>query len=1612
MAEVELQCPAILDDGDQCKYKTQKLQFDNAVQLLRLHKEIQHPERGDGHAISGGACRPEKMTRPKADLEMSETTWRDFTGQWERYKRSTKLGGQDLLDQLVLCCSDTLRLDLKSEKGEVLDTLSEAQLMSAMKKMAVRESNPMVHRNHVRSLKQGENEPIRNYVARLREAVMDCQFSVKCQAEMCDADVSYKEEMIRDQCVYGLQSNDTQAKILALGSKLLPLEDVVNKAEAEEQARLTQTKIAKPEAAPANANVAGVGVESKLAVDTQTRCKFCSQPGHGGNPEYKVRKAQCPAWGKNCLKCEGKNHFRSACKQKSSKEDSKVGTNSIRVDDSSSAQFSAMTSQVRGVEKNKEDKNWKLSHVEWDKELEHWREIKPKNMPKLNVNIRMLTQEHSVVHPNCYLLRPGWSDQKPGKIQNFVSHPDTGAQVTVAGLGLLQKLNLSRSALIPVSQSVSVANEAALQILGGLIIEVSVKRGEETLITKQLCYISKLVRGLFLSLAACKDLTLVHKLFPEPMGTAQANVNNIRVEKKSSTNISGDGGASSDSGTAPCGCPVRSLPPPLPSAMPFPGSEEGKLKEWILARYAASAFNCCTHQPLNKMSGPPLHFDVDQTVKPVARHVPGSVPLHWHQQVKEGLEADCRMGVLEKVPPNTPVEWLHRMVLTPKKDGSHRRTVDLSPLNKACKRHTHHTRSPYHLATSIPKNVKKTTMDAWNGFHSVPLDEESKPYTSFITPWGVFRYGMCPMGWLASTDAYSHRYDNIVKDFDEHVKCVDDVALWDETVEGNFWKTCRYLELCSTNGITFNPKKFHFAQDTVEYLGFEVTNDSVRPSPAMLDSVRKFPTPTNITGVRSFFGLINQVSYSFSMTETMAPFRALLKQSSRFYWDERLQDLFEKAKEEIVRKIEEGVKMFDVNRTTCLATDWSRSGVGFFMLQKYCECTELKPTCCKEGWQLVLAGSRFLRANEENWDPVEGEALAVVYALQKTKYFVLGCKQLIIATDHRPLLGIFNDRDLESVENPRLRKLKEKSLVFRFSMTHVPGRKHPGPDAMSRNPVHTDGLLEGMDTKVARQSLLAGLRTPAEDDEEEETEDPVKLQAEVGLSSYVCPFVANLGVSVQAVTWERVQYYAALDPSMRELIKLVEDGFPVNRDGVSDSVREYFKHRDSLSVCEGVVLYNWRVVVPRCLRREVLEGLHAGHQGVVQMKARAANSVFWPGIDAALQDVRDRCSTCNRIAPSQADEPAYTAPPPVYPFQQVCSDYFELDGATYVVMVDRYSGWPSVQYYARGAANSKALIDTLREWFTIFGVPEECASDGGSTYISEETQKFFKTWGVKHRKSSAYFPHSNTRAEIGVKSMKRLLRDNTGPKGTLNTDKFARAVMQYRNTPLQGVGLSPAQILFGRELRDTLPFAPGKSGIREEWRITADDRERALAKRHSLNLEKLNEHSKQLKPLQMGQTVLCQNQSGNYPKRWDRTATVIEAGPGPRQYLVRMDGSRRLSLRNRKFLRQCRAVADIPSVALDDDVTPTAGTPAQQAVPDIQQTQVVDVPGPNPREVPERERQVVQETPAVQLDTPVQPVGAQQEARGAQGGEGERRYPRRDRRQNVRLKDYQVEMDI
>ena len=86
-----------------------------------------------------------------------------------------------------------------------------------------------------------------------------------------------------------------------------------------------------------------------------------------------------------------------------------------------------------------------------------------------------------------------------------------------------------------------------------------------------------------------------------------------------------------------------------------------------------------------------------------------------------------------------------------------------------------------------------------------------------------------------------------------------------------------------------------------------------------------------------------------------------------------------------------------------------------------------------------MAGGRFTSPAESRYSPVEGECLAVADALHKAKYFVLGCPDLIIATDHKPLLGVFR-KPLADIQNPRLLSIAEKTLWFSFSLVHVPGR--------------------------------------------------------------------------------------------------------------------------------------------------------------------------------------------------------------------------------------------------------------------------------------------------------------------------------------------------------------------------------------------------------------------------------------------------------------------------------------------------------------------------------------------------------------------------------------------
>ncbi len=1209
--------------------------------------------------------------------------------------------------------------------------------------------------------------------------------------------------------------------------------------------------------------------------------------------------------------------------------------------------------------------------MEWEKKTGEFKKCPPAPSPKIRVKVELLTEVHKQFGVNC---------NGSFTAQSIDAIADTGCQTTTSGIGLLDRLGMSEHMLVPTKHRIVGITDTRLEIIGSVFVRIQFNGAE----ARQMIHVSRNSCGLYLSESACKQLGIVHRSFPhcstEAVYTAGGAVEEISKDE--------------------CKCIPRTDAPERPEKIPFPPTPENrdKLKDWLVTAFESSAFNTCTHQPLKCMTGEPMQVNFKEGAEPFRVHTPIPVAHHWSKAVKRDLERDVRLGIIERVPQGTPTDYCSRMVVAAKKDGEPRRTVDFQQLNKSTLRETHHTPTPFSVVSTTPTNTYKTVLDAWNGYHALPIAEDAKKAFTFITELGRFRYCRAPQGFHGSGDAYTRRFDDITAQVERVARIIDDSLLWDSEIETSFWHTFDYLKHCADNGIIFNVKKFVFAQRTCEFAGFEITPDGFRPPKRILDAIMTFPTPKSTTDMRSWFGLVNQVAYAFSQSSTMAPFRELLKKETKFYWDSELEKLFNESKEKIVTLIKDGVCAFEKNRVTCLSTDWSKVGIGFTLSQKHCKCKPddstktYSPNCGEGHWRLILAGSRFTKPAESRYAPIEGEALAVAYGLQQCRVFVLGSPNLIVAVDHKPLTKILNDRSLESIDNPRLLRIKEKTLPYSFEIIHVPGNSNMAPDATSRYP--TRSLYHKLSDQEEKKLPVTKTETTMPDISPKTSADVAKGEGvavddgdsdDEEIEQLVRSSAVHHGRGLPgSISWKDVDHESNLDDEVAELKNVMEQGFPATRNELPERLRVYHQMKEDLYLVENVIFRGKKMLIPKKLRERVLDGLHAAHQGVSGMKASARERLFWPGLDADIRQRRAQCVTCNENAPSQRDEPIILTPPPEMPFQQVASDWMELGNHNYIIYADRYSGWTEVSDVPNKTAST--LKKNMLGWFRTYGAPEEISSDGGPPYNSVDYDDFLREWGVKKRLSSAYYPQSNGRAEVAVKTMKRALRGSVNPRtGSLDTDAAARAIMTHRNTPNQDTGISPAEMLFGCKLRDHLPNQ--FRSVRKEWK----DVQRAKEDAHAIRSAKLSTNAKELAPLKKGDTVAVQNQTGNKPGKWSNTGEIMEVRPN-RQYQVKMDGSRRVTLRNRKFLRRVperprRAqlgYGDIRSVTPAPQSVPPStrapaytplevcGTPTRQDKPPEAVGQLLS-PGPSASSLPDADTTSPAPSPAVSPMTPPAP---------------------------------------
>lgn len=296
------------------------------------------------------------------------------------------------------------------------------------------------------------------------------------------------------------------------------------------------------------------------------------------------------------------------------------------------------------------------------------------------------------------------------------------------------------------------------------------------------------------------------------------------------------------------------------------------------------------------------------------------------------------------------------------------------------------------------------------------------------------------------------------------------------------------------------------------------------------------------------------------------------------------------------------------------------------------------------------------------------------------------------------------------------------------------------------------------------------------------------------------------------------------DTGYASLVEAVLTGFPARRDRTDLAVRQYWTIREQLSIDDGLVFFGSRVVVPSAARRSVLARLHASHQGIVRTKRRAAQTVYWPGISNDIIQMIERCQPCQEHRPSLPKEPLLSDPLPEFVFQSVSADLFQAGNLHAMVYADRLSGWTVVHQW-RHSPTAKEAIRAVIGNFVELGDPMRFWSDGGPQFAAKEFHDMLTRWGVEWCPSSSTYAQSNGHAEAAVKAVKQLVL-KCAPSGDLSSETFLQGLMELRNTP-DATGLSPAEVVFGHQLRSTVPAH--RSSFQPRWTNAMEARDRQTA---------------------------------------------------------------------------------------------------------------------------------------------------------------------------------------
>ena len=566
------------------------------------------------------------------------------------------------------------------------------------------------------------------------------------------------------------------------------------------------------------------------------------------------------------------------------------------------------------------------------------------------------------------------------------------------------------------------------------------------------------------------------------------------------------------------------------------------------------------------------HMVTDPNVPP-SQHAMRKVPIEYQEKIEKELDRMEEQGIITKV--TEPTEWVNSITYPVKPNGDLRICLDPKDLNKAIIREHYKAPTLEEITYKLNKAKKFSKVDAYKGFFAYPMDYESSLKTTFntIPRRGRYRYLRVPMGAKFSQDAYQMKMDQILEGLNGVIAIHDDITIFGENDDDHDANLITLMERAKQTGLTFNSKKCFIRQESVSFFGVVFGKDGMSPDPKKIQGIMEMPPPKDTTQLQSFLGMVNFMhNFIPHLSQHTATLRSLLSKNSVFHWDESTNAAFQKLKSLIAEAQKRSLRFYNRNLPLTVQADASKHGLGAALLQQ---------------GQPVAFASKSLSDTEKRYANIERELLSVVFACERFQTYLLG-REFTIESDHKPL-------EMIALKNlvaapPRLQRMLLRLQPFDCNIKYKPGKEMLLADALSRLPSPANTTIE-LDMRIDHHGFT--------------TERIRQIEAET-----------------------------ATDRILSIVYNFTLDGWPARRNRVPRIARQYWDQRDELSIDNGLLMKGPRIVIPGCQREQTLTNLHTGHKCTTAMSQLAKNTVYWPGIDADIEDFVNRCQACLETKPN------------------------------------------------------------------------------------------------------------------------------------------------------------------------------------------------------------------------------------------------------------------------------------------------------------------------------------------------------------------------------------------